>query len=358
MGASITRRGLHQRAQRFRNCRSFNELARLLRREPLALLALASKPRYRKFEVPKRNGGWRKIEDPDPTLKATQRRLNDYLQAVYHFHRTPAAYGFLTNAKDDPSPRNILTNAQRHVGNPWMLNVDLKDFFHQVRQPRVRQLFRAPLLDFADDEAKVLAALCCYNGRLPMGAPTSPVITNLVCIPLDGDLQDYATDRSWTYTRYADDLCFSGPEPITDEHLREITAWIEAYGFKINPQKVRRYGPNDENKEVTGILVGPEGVSLPAEYLDALDLAIIKLNEVINAKNATPSGRYTKTPWVTELKQSVRGKLEFARHILPYDDERLIDLEMAHEVAITPPEEYGPLNWLEFGYTLFKHDLL
>lgn len=358
MPSPITRRGLHQRANRFLRCKSFNELARLLRREPLALLALASSPKYRKFEVPKKNGGVRKIEDPVPGLKQVQRRLNDYLQAVYHFHRTPGAYGFITNPKDDPDPRNILTNARRHVGCNWMLNVDMKNFFHLIRQPRVRQLFKAPMLDFDNEEAKVLAALCCYNGRLPMGAPTSPVISNLVCIPLDGDLQDYADDRGWTYTRYADDICFSGPDEITAQHLADITGWIEAYGLQLNPKKIRLYGPEDHAREVTGVLVGRDNVSLPEEYLTSLDLAIEKLNDVINAKNAMPSGRASNTPWVTELKQSVRGKLEFARHIMPEDDDRLIGLEMAHEIAVEPPEVYGPLNWLEFGYTLFRHDLL
>jgi hypothetical protein len=349
---------MHQRANRFLKCKSFNELSRLLRKEPLDLVALASYPKYRQFEIPKKRGGFRKIEDPSPGLKQVQRRLNDYLQAVYHFHRTPGAYGFLTNPKNDPDPRNILTNARRHVGCNWMLNVDMKDFFHLIKQKRIRQLFQAPMLDFDDEEAKVLAAICCYKGRLPMGAPTSPILSNLVTIPLDGDLQDYATDRGWTYTRYADDICFSGPDEITKEHLAEITEWVEAYDLKLNPKKVRLYGPEDKDKEVTGVLVGKDDVSLPEEYLDSLGKAIGKLNDVINAKNCMPSGRLHNTPWVTELKQQVRGKLEFARHIMPEDDDRLISLEMAHEVAVEPPEVYGPLNWLEFGYTLFKHDLM
>jgi RNA-directed DNA polymerase len=358
MGESITRRGMYQRAQRFVGCKSFNDLARLLRREPLDLLAQSAYTEYRKFSIPKKSGGERHIEDPAPRLKQVQRRLNDYLQAVYHFHRTPGAYGFLTNPKDDPEPRNILTNAQRHIGGQWMLNVDLQDFFHLIKQKRVRQLFRAPILDFDDDEAKVLAALCCHLGRLPMGAPTSPILSNLITVPLDGDLQDYADDRGWTYTRYADDICFSAQEEITREHLADIIDWIEAYGFKLNSGKVKFYGPDDPNKEVTGVLVGQTSVSLPEEYLDSLGRAIEKLNEVINAKNAMPSGRTQRTPWVTELKQKVRGKLEFARHVLPEDHDRLIDLEMAHEAAVAPPEVYGPLNWLEFGYTLFRHDHL
>lgn len=354
MPETITINGMRGRARRFVRCQTFEGLARLLRKEPLPLMGLAMAPKYDEFQIPKKKGGFRQIENPDPPLKKVQRKLNDYLQAVYYFHRTAGAYGFLTNPTDDPEPRNILTNARRHVGCQWMLNVDMQDFFHLVSQARVKQLFQAPLLDFNDHISSTLAGLSCYRGRLPMGAPSSPILSNLVSIPLDHDLQDFAEDRGWTYTRYADDITFSAQTEITTAQIKEINDWIEAYELKLNPSKIRLYGPEDEDKEVTGLLVGPEEVGLPEEYLNMLDQAVTKLNDVVDAKHAMPSGRAQRTPWVKELEQQVRGKLEFARQILPEDDDRLIDLEIRYDTAIEPPEVYGPLTWLEFGYTLFR----
>ncbi|MEO0625663.1 MAG: reverse transcriptase family protein [Bacteroidota bacterium] len=358
MPETITIKGMKARAERFIQCRDFDRLARLLRKEPLELLNLAHDPQYRYFSIPKKNGGMRQLEDPVPRLKKVQRKLNDYLQAVYHFHRTDAAYGFLTNPKDDPAPRNILTNAQRHIGCNWMLNIDMENFFHQIDQTRIQQLFEAPLLNFNSKQAETLAALCTNRGRLPMGAPTSPILSNLACIPLDHDLQNLAKENGMIYTRYADDLTFSAQTEINQQHLHDINGWVEAYDLKLNPNKIRWYGPNDKDKEVTGVLVGKEEVSLPESYMESLQKAIEKLDDVINAKHATASGRAYKTPWVTELKQQVRGKLEFARHILPEYNDRLIDCEMAYDSAVDPPEIYGPLNWLDFGYTLFKYDSL
>jgi len=349
MADTITIRGMRGRADRFLACQTFDQLARLLGKQPLQLIGLAAHPQYREFYIPKKSGGKRLIEDPVPPLKKAQRRLNDYLQAVYYFHRTASAYGFLTNPVDDPQPRHILTNAGQHLGRPWMLNVDMKDFFHQITQERAQELFKAPIFGFNDEISTALAALCCYKGRLPMGAPTSPILSNLASIPLDQDMEDYARDRGWVYTRYADDMTFSANEPITEAHFREIENWITAYDFILNPTKKRFYGPDDK-KEVTGLVVGDSEVELADDYLDMLTGAIQHFSDIVDAQHLTPSGKNQPSPWVTELQAQVKGKLEFARQILGENDERFIDLETRLIKAAEPPESYGPLTWLEFGY--------
>ncbi len=350
---NITIRGMQKRASRFINCQNFEQLALLLRTPALKLLALAADPEYREFYVPKKNGSRRQIEDPVPKLKRVQRKLNDYLQAVYYFHRTQGAYGFLSLPVDDPQPRNIFTNASQHLGCKWLLNVDMKDFFHLVTFDRTVELFSAPLLSFNEEMAKVLAGLCCYKGRLPMGAPTSPILSNLASIPLDQDLQDYANDRGWTYTRYADDISFSADKEITEQHIKEINDWIKAYDYLLNPTKIKLFGPKDV-KIVTGLVVGKTEVKLTEDYQQSLNNAITQLGEIVDAKFYMPSGRYQNSPWVKELQQQVQGKLAFARHILGEDDEKIIHLEMQMEEAMAPPEEYGPVSWLEFGYDFFK----
>ena len=274
MSRSITVRGMRSRAQRFLAIDTFEELAAAFRKQPLQLAALVARPEYDEFFIPKRNGKKRLIENPNRQLKKVQRRLNEYLQAVYYFHRTDSAYGFLTVPRDDPSPRHILSNAEAHLGCEWMLNVDMKDFFYQISYERTKQLFEAPLFGFRETVSIPLAAICCYQGRLPMGAPTSPIISNLVSIPLDQDLEELAELKEWVYTRYADDLTFSSKTPITHVDFLEIEQWVRTYDLMLNPQKIRFFSPEGPPKEVTGLIVGKNKLTLSGEYQQQLKGAI------------------------------------------------------------------------------------
>jgi len=351
-----TIRTLRRHAEQFRACRGQTQLSWLLRTEPVRLAMLAADPKYATYRIPKkRKGTFRLVEDPEPRLKRVQKRLNYYLQAVYYFHRPKNAFGFITNPVDDPDQRTIATNAARHLGCQWMLNVDMKDFFHLVNRERVYELFRAPLLKFPKNLARVLADLCTYRERLPMGAPTSPVLSNLACIPLDHDLDHFAEQRGLTYSRYADDLTFSSREqPINWELIPQINEWITAYDFQLNPAKSKLYGPADPHKEVTGLIVGVQQVSLSPDYIASLRKGIQQLDQVVNAKYVMPSGRLRATTWVDEIAQQLQGRLAFASQILPDTDPLRIELETAMDEALAPPTEYGPVSWLDFGYTLFN----
>lgn len=354
MAETITVRGMQGRARRFLACRSLEELARLLGKTALKLLALAELPSYDEFQIPKKSGGMRQIEDPVPELKKVQRKLNDYLQAVYYFERTNAAYGFITNPVDDPSPRHILSNAQLHMGCRWMLNVDAKDFFHLVTQEKAQQVFQTQPFAFEAPIAELLASLCCYKGRLPMGAPTSPILSNFASIAMDKNLEKLAAQHDWKYTRYADDMTFSSQEEITEAHFQEINGIIEAHGFLLNPGKRKHYAPEAEDKEVTGLLVREDRIDLPDDYLEQLEKSIDHLDKAVDAKYSMPSGRRQKTEWLEELEQQIRGKLEYARHILGEGDLQYLDLVVQLDEALTPPDYYGPMAWLDFGYSLLK----
>lgn len=354
MPFAITIAGMQARAARFLACRSLDQLAFVLRRAPTMLASLAVHPPYREFYVPKKNGDQRLIEDPLSPLKKPLRKLNDFLQAVYFFHRTDSAYGFLTNPTDDPQPRHILSNAEQHLGSTWLLNMDMEDFFHSISEARVLEIFEAPLLNFPRDVSSVLAGLCCYKGRLPMGAPTSPILSNLASIPLDQDLEHYARQQGWHYTRYADDMSFSGASSITETHIQAITALVEQYEYRINPAKTRLFGPGGEPKEVTGLLIENQDIGLTAEYYQQLHAAVEHLSLVVDAKYSTSAGQCHHTPWLNELTQQIQGKLAFAGHILGPEDPQYLELERAFELALQPPEYYGALTWLEFGYEHLK----
>lgn len=354
MANTITIKGIQNRGKRFLDCRGMEDMARLLGKPALQLLAMAQQPQYSEFSMPKKDGSRRKIENPLPALKKVQRKMNDYLQGGYYLYRTASAYGFLTNPVDDPSVRHILSNAQVHIGCEWLVNVDVKDFFHLILEERIQQLFTSERFKFPASLGKVLTGLCCYKGRLPMGAPTSPILSNIVCIEMDHALEKFADDQQMKYTRYADDITFSGKTEITTAHIQTIEGIIGSHDFHLNPNKIRLYRPEQEDKEVTGLIVRKDRIDLPQDYLNQLGKAINHLDQIMDAKYSTPSGRSDAAPWIKELEQQIRGKLEYARQILGEDDLQYQDLVIQIEEALSPPEHFGPMGWLAFGYSLPK----
>jgi RNA-directed DNA polymerase len=156
--------------------------------------------RYRNFQIPKRSGGTRPISAPTSSLKIIQRRLNQVLQAVY----CPKVcnHGFVRQ-------KSILTNAREHVCKRFVLNIDLENFFPSLNFGRVRRMFMGPPYNLNALIATVLAQICCFNNELPQGAPTSPVVSNMICAKMDDQLRDLARRHRCLYSRYADDITFS-----------------------------------------------------------------------------------------------------------------------------------------------------
>ena len=217
-----------------------------------------SEKRYKTFDIPKKSGGTRQISTPITALKIIQRKLNQVLQAVYQ--TKPSVHGFV-------SSKNVVTNAQNHVKKRYVLNIDLKDFFPSVNFGRVRGMFIATPYGLHPDVATVLAQICCYNNLLPQGAPTSPIITNMICAKMDGQLQRLAKECKATYTRYADDITFSTSLPkfpkdlayiVNQEDQEKLTIGntllkiIKDNGFELNDKKIRLQ-TRGNHQEVTGL---------------------------------------------------------------------------------------------------------
>jgi RNA-directed DNA polymerase len=217
--------------------------------------------RYIDFLIPKKSGQMRVISAPSTALKILQRKLSQVLYSVYE--PKSLVHGFVP-------ARSILTNANQHVRKRFILNIDLKDFFHSIHFGRVQGIFMKPPYNLPKEVAVVLAKICCDNGRLPQGAPTSPIVTNMICARMDSELRRLARESKCTYyTRYADDITFSttlktfpsalaslgdGTDPlkvVLEEKLKNI---IQSNGFEINQNKVRLQHKS-QHQEVTGLTV-------------------------------------------------------------------------------------------------------
>ena len=223
--------------------------------------------KYSTFHIPKKNGGLRKISAPNKNIKILQQKLNTALQTVYQ--PKSSVQGFVPG-------RSVKTNALQHMQRPWVLNLDLDDFFPTIHFGRVRGMFMAKPYDLPESVATVLANLCCHEQRLPQGAPTSPIVSNMICAKMDSQLQALAHDCGSWYTRYADDMTFSTrrrrfPSDLASmngigqvqigNRLREV---IEQNGFSINSNKVWLRGQH-QRQEVTGVTVNDK-LNVPKRF--------------------------------------------------------------------------------------------
>ncbi|MCB0576008.1 MAG: RNA-directed DNA polymerase [Saprospiraceae bacterium] len=326
--------------------RTAGDLAELLAVSPAHLVAVAFRPWYHIFELPKKDGTMRLIEDPDDRLQPLQDGLNDYLQAVYWHQRSPAAYGFLVIPTGDPEPRHIETNARKHIGKPWLLNCDLEDFFHQITAGRVHKLFADAPFGFDEEVCDLLVRLTTFRGRCPMGAPTSPVLSNLVFSATDADLTDLARRRGWTYTRYADDLSFSSYDPLDWDDYTHIQRAVIRHDYEFNPEKAALFGPDDP-KIVTGLLLGTQDVEVPPDFFPQLTDDIHQLAGAMRVQfRVNPRGSRT----TARFRRSVEGKLRFAERIMGRKHPGVAKLWKDYRNAVKPPAKHIQRSWFDFEY--------
>ena len=239
-----------------------DDLADLLhvRRSLLTYVLYVAKPDsyYETFYIPKKNGDLREIEAPGRELKSIQKRLAFEISAYQRYMykqleiETNIAHAFLKG-------KSIITNAKIHKNKKYIVNIDLKDFFHTIHFGRVKGFFeKNEYYKLPSDVATIIAQLTCYHGRLPQGAPTSPVISNLICQVFDYRVLKIAKKFRLDYTRYADDLTFSTNKlGFWDEYskfLSELTGEIHRSGFAINDAKTRIV-KRESKQTVTGLTV-------------------------------------------------------------------------------------------------------
>jgi retron-type reverse transcriptase len=219
---------------------------------------------YVRFQVPKKSGGMRELAAPHRDLAAAQQWILMHILEKIPTHA--AAHGFVPG-------RSTMSNAVPHVGRAAVVNLDIKDFFPSITFPRVKGIFQD--LGFSPAVATILALLCTecprrkveYAGRLfhvasgpralPQGACTSPALSNLLARRLDSRLNGLAQKLGFTFTRYADDLTFSGPGEAAAKtgyllaHVRHIVADEK---LTVNEDKTRVQRPG-MRQTVTGIVV-------------------------------------------------------------------------------------------------------
>lgn len=238
------------------------EVAKLLGIELKELTYLLYKEKvenlYNTFEIPKKNGEFRVIHAPKDDLKWIQRKLSDKLSEVHSDYllnnniKSVISHGFQEG-------KSIITNASLHRHKKYLLNIDIADFFPSFHFGRVQGYFhKSKEFNFSKEVSTIVAQLACYKGKLPQGAPTSPIISNLIFNIIDLRILKLVKNYKLDYTRYADDMSFStNNKAFKKDYLafiQELKELLEKNGFVINQNKTRlEY--YSSRQEVTGLTV-------------------------------------------------------------------------------------------------------
>ncbi|MFI9814882.1 reverse transcriptase family protein [Saccharothrix variisporea] len=231
---------------------------------------------YRTWWVPSRSHGRRLIESPKPRLAELQRRLVRHLLDRFDVH--DAAHGFRKG-------RSTTTFAAPHAGKPLVVRLDLEGFFTSVTGARLRGLLTAH--GYPITVATALTGLLTTRTppealhpadwpqrrrlaapHLPQGAPSSPATANVIARALDRRLAGLARTLGATYTRYADDLAFSGDDDLPLHRLLPgVRGVVEDEGFRLNPRKTRIAAAH-QRQRLAGLVVNDTPAASRAEYDD------------------------------------------------------------------------------------------
>lgn len=217
------------------------------------LYALSNSNHYHTVNLPKKGGGVRTLCVPDEALKAVQRRIAQRLLVLMPISPYATAY------RDCGSTRK---NAAPHVGQPLVVKLDILHFFDSIRYSDVKD-YAFPSEMYAEPLRILLAMLCYHADGLPQGAPTSPAISNIILSDFDEALGQWCRERGISYTRYCDDMTFSGD--FDPQELVALVRWeLHSRGFLLNGQKTRicRQG---RQQCVTGIVVN-DRLRIPLSY--------------------------------------------------------------------------------------------
>jgi hypothetical protein len=289
------------------------------------------RPRYKIFNIKKRDGTYRTIFEPRKKLKNIQEKILTYLYENSGPLK-PCVHGF---AKQ----KSIVTNARAHCHprTSYLLNIDIADFFPSITFRRVRGVFRKQPFNFSYTTATVLAHICTYDNKLPQGAPTSPMLANLICRSLDRELIKIARRNLATYTRYCDDITFSFSVKAVEKlpsnicrfdsgilHLGEELEEIFAKNsFLLNSAK-SRLSSRGHRLEVTGVTIN-KFPNVKRIFIDKVRGALhawekYGYDDAMKEWHLKPFTRQTRTRYLAPLQNMLWGKLLYIRMVRGEND--------------------------------------
>ena len=262
------------------------------------------KKHYKKVCVPKRDGGVRTLSVPDDILKKVQRAIAEKILAYEQVSSYATAYKY---------GASVQKNARNHVGAKRILKLDILHFFDSIYYSAVKERV-FPKERFSEQVRVLLTILCYYKDALPQGAPTSPVITNIIMRDFDEKIGKWCKLQKISYTRYCDDMTFSG-DFDEKEVKRFVKSELISMGLVLNGKKTITASKN-ERMLVTGIVVNQK-LNVPNEYKRAIRQEVYYCKKYGVSEHIKRLG-IEKT---MEYLQGLLGRIAFVLQTTPNDFE-------------------------------------
>ena len=273
----------------------------------LKMLAATASRRYKVYEIPKRASGTRTIEHPSRELKAVQRWVTKTVFDQFPIHANATAYKRGASIRD---------NAERHRASNYTTRFDFIGFFPSFRRERVALFLNSKNqslgLELTDEDVKFVCDIVCRNGRLTIGAPSSPTITNVMMYSFDQGMAAFCDQRNVIYTRYADDIFVSSRDGNSlsgfENEIRRLNRGADHLALRINHKKTaflsRKY-----SRKLAGIVITPDRKLSIGRHRKREIKALIYL--------------WVKGELPRERHDYLRGLLAFAKDVEPDFEERM-----------------------------------
>ena len=259
---------------------------------------------YAHYVIPKQNGESRELLAPDFILKKIQRNILSHV--LEKLPVSPYATAYRKGS-------GVLKNASPHVKQKIILKLDICDFFGSILYDKVYNA-AFPRAYYPPSVAALLTHLCCYKDALPQGAPTSAAISNLVMRPFDETMGKWCEERDIVYTRYCDDMTFSGDfDPASV--IRKARNFLFAMGFQLNEKKTRIIN-NSQRQSVTGVVVNEKPQAL-REYRSKLRQEIYYCEKYGVGSHL---GRVNDPRNPMDYLESLLGRIHYVLQINPQDE--------------------------------------
>lgn len=262
------------------------------------------KKHYKNVYIPKSDGSKRKLSVPDVILKKVQRSIADNILIQYPTSRYAKAY---------KPGSSVQKNALQHVGKNKILKLDIDGFFDNILYSQVKDIVFYKE-KFSDPIRILLSVLCYYNESLPQGAPTSPAITNIIMYDFDEVVGAFCNKRKITYTRYCDDMTFSG-----DFDEREVITFVKDELYKLGLFLQKRKTAvikKSKRQTVTGIVVN-EKLNVTKEYKRHIRQEVYYIKKFGLDEHLNRCGICDKYHYVLALV----GRISFVLQTVPDDCE-------------------------------------
>ena len=259
---------------------------------------------YHSVLIPKRDGSSRKLSVPDLILKRVQRSIVDHILAYYPISKYATAYTYGSS---------VQKNASRHIGKKKILKLDIVGFFDNITYSRVKDIVFCEER-FSEPIRVLLTLLCYYKESLPQGAPTSPAITNIIMYDFDEKVGAYCKERQIAYTRYCDDMTFSGCFE-EGEIIAFVRDELKKLGLFLKNRKTAVIS-HTKRQTVTGIVVN-EKINLTQEYKKKIRQEMYYIKKYGIDGHLVKMGISDRQAYLNSLK----GRISFVLQTIPNDKE-------------------------------------